>query len=109
MLPERDLGGRAVGRQHRRGVVAALEAGGVPGLADLVDDEQVAALAGQLRAAVGEHVGVVVAGLGGEPDEHLAGAPARRRARRRMSGFCTSSTVMRVGLLALGVEASAGR
>ena len=46
---------------------------------DRVDDEQVAALAGQLGPAVVEHVAVVVAGLGREADD----APGRRRRGRR--------------------------
>src|SRR3954468_8535023 len=46
-------------------------------VADLVDDEQVAALAGQLGPSVLEHAAGLVAGLGGEAHHHLAGPPRR--------------------------------
>src|ERR687889_144470 len=54
-------------------------AGGVVGAAehpagrDVVDHEQVAALAGELRPGVGEDVGLVVPRLGGEADDQLTG------------------------------------
>src|SRR3954454_23897979 len=60
LAPVRDLGHGPVGGQHHRGVVRPAErlAGG-----DVVDHEEVAALAGQLRPPVHEHVALVVAGL----------------------------------------------
>ena len=78
---ERGLRARRNGRagavgaeQDRLGVVAAEHLAG----ADVVDDQQVAALAGQLGPAVVEHVGLVVAGLGGEAHDHRASAAAPR-------------------------------
>ena len=44
-------------------------------LADLVDDDQVAALGGELRPPVREHI----VGLGGEADDDLTGATSVRR------------------------------
>src|SRR4051794_19535746 len=44
----------AVGAEHDRCVVGTFEAGGVPGDADLVDDEQVGALGGQLGPAMAQ-------------------------------------------------------
>ncbi len=45
-------------------------------LADVVDHEQVAALAGELGARMLEHRAGVVAGLGGEADDHGVGTAA---------------------------------
>src|SRR3954452_4722156 len=70
LAPARDLRGGAIGGEHDRCVVGPAER--LPGR-DVVDHEQVAALAGQLGAAVGEDVGVGVTGLGGEADDQLAG------------------------------------
>src|SRR5215212_6229215 len=63
------LAGAAAGVEDRHGVACPAEdrtAG------DVVDDEQVAALAGELGTRVGEHVARGVPGLGGEPDHDLA-------------------------------------
>ena len=71
------------------------------GRPDLVDDQQVAALAGQLGPAERQHVAGVVAGLGGEADQHLTGAPRAGRPRwtssASTSGLRTSSRSEPVG------------
>src|SRR6476659_7899372 len=72
------VGARAVGAQDHGGVLRSLEPGGVPAAADLVDDEQVGALGGQLGPAVGQRVTLGGAGLGGEADHHLSGPGPRR-------------------------------
>ena len=86
---------RAVGGQDHGLVVGGAEHRSP---ADVVDDEQVAALAGELGAGVVEHRAGLVAGLGGEADHDLPGPGAvagelgedvgglgqlERRARRR--------------------------
>src|SRR6478609_7312067 len=70
--PARDLDGASVGGQDDRLVVGAAEDRSP---ADVVDDEEVAALAGQLGAPEVEHRAGGVAGLGGEAhdDGVLAG------------------------------------
>ena len=79
----------AVGGQDDRLVVGAAEHRSP---ADVVDDEQVAALAGELGAGEVEHVAGVVAGLGGEARRPPRPAAAGRgEISARMSGFCTSS------------------
>src|SRR3954453_6441361 len=75
LAPARDPRGGAIGGQHDRFVVGPAER--LPGR-DVVDHEQVAALAGQLGAAVGEDVGVRVTGLGGETADQLTWAPFRQ-------------------------------
>ena len=65
--PERQGGLVAVGGEQPAGVVLGPEGLAV---ADGVDDEEVAALAGELGAAVVEDTAGLVAGLGGEPDDH---------------------------------------
>ena len=111
LAAERDLADRAVGGQHRRGVLVALEARRVTGLADLVDDQQVAALAGQLGPAVGQDVAVGVAGLGREADEHLARrAAARDQLGEHVGVLHQLDRSGVVGLLDLGASSrSAGR
>ena len=74
--------------------------------ADVVDHEQVAALAGQLGAGELEHRAGVVAGLGGEAHHHRAGPGPGGASSARMSGFWVSSRRRRgavVGLLDLGL------
>src|SRR5689334_14206510 len=66
------LGDPAVGAQDDGGVVRPAEH--LPGR-DVVDHEEVAALAGELDAGVGEHVAVLVPGLGGEADDQLPRRP----------------------------------
>ena len=62
--------------------------------ADLVDHEQVAALAGQLGPGVVEHRAVAVAGLGREPDDDRRRAlPRAATSPASTSGLRTSSTV----------------
>src|SRR5215470_14270419 len=68
--PARDLGHRAVGGKHQRGVVAGAKR---EPRAYLVDHEQVAALGGKLRAAVFREV----LGLRGKAGEDLAGTALR--------------------------------
>src|SRR3954453_12581377 len=69
---------------HRMGAAAGVEDGdGVarlpehPSAGDVVDHQQVAALAGELGPGVGEDVARVVAGLGGEADDDLPRRPGR--------------------------------
>ena len=59
----RDVGGRPIGGQDDRRVLGAAEH---LTRRHVVDHQQVAALPGQLGAGVGEHVAVLVAGLGRE-------------------------------------------
>ena len=72
------------------GVVGDLER---PSAVDPVDHQQVTTLAGQLVPGVIQHGAVLVAGLGGEPDDHRPGGPGPGAAMpTRMSGFCTSAS-----------------
>src|SRR5687768_13322129 len=70
----RDRAGEAVGSNDH-----GLAVGGVehPALADVVDHEQVATLAFELRAGVVHDGAVRVSGLGGEADDDRALARAR--------------------------------
>src|SRR3954454_18140151 len=66
LAAERHLGRAAVRAEHDRCVVRGVEC---TTLADLVDDEQVAPLGGELGPAVGQRI----VGLGGETDHDLSG------------------------------------
>ena len=88
MGPRRHAGLRSVSSQDHGLVVADAER---QSAADLVDDEQVAALAPRASRAVAEQV----PGLRGEPDDDLAGRAGRPDSSRRMSGFATRSDRLR--------------
>ena len=64
--------------------------------ADVVDDQQVAPLAGQLGAGVVEHRAGVVAGLGGEPDDdRCRDGAGRGRSRRGCRGSASARSPAR--------------
>src|SRR5215217_3142158 len=88
-----------------------------PRLPALADDEHVAALARELGPGVGEHVAFVVPGLGGEPDDQLAGRALGDQlgqhigiaCQRHAAGLATAVLLQLGGRRGLGPEVGDGR